>query len=402
MRSGYSSRAALAAVLVFGLIAGVPAPFVTADEVSDQERRVAQIADDLDALENQLGQLEEDHAAALDRIDELGSEITLAQGSVDAQQAVLARLQAQMVGIALDRFTSGGDEALTPLFSSVETLSDDLQRTELSRVALDQGAGTTDDLVSLVDDLTVEQRALEAKQSEQAGLIAGLEEKQVRGEQLTAELTTKYGAAQAELGDLVAEERERRIAAALASAQEREARSRSSTGVRSSGAASSGSSGSSSATVRGGGTQSPVSGSPIGGSGAATPAEPAAVPAPDVPAPSSMSGVAVNAAQGQLGVAYKFAASSPGVAFDCSGLTKYAWGKAGVSLPHQSSAQFASTPHVPADQAQPGDLIFYYAPIGHVAIYLGGGSMVHAPATGDVVKVSVVNWAKVVGVSRPG
>ncbi len=397
MWSGCSFRAALAAVLAFGLIAGVPAPSVTADAVSDQERRVAQIADDLDALENQLGQLEEDHAAALDRIDELGSEITLAQGSVDAQQAVLARLQAQMVGIALDRYTSGGDEALTPLFSSVETLSDDLQRAELSRVALDQGAGTTDDLVSLVDDLTVEQRALEAKQSEQAGLIAGLEDQQVRGEQLTAELTAKFGAAQAELGDLVAEERERRIAAAVAAAQEREARSRPSTGTRSSGAASSGSSGSSSATVRGGGAQSAVR-----GSGAATPAEPTAVPAPDVPAPSSMSGVAVNAAQGQLGVAYKFAASSPGVAFDCSGLTKYAWGKAGVSLPHQSAAQFASTPHVPADQAQPGDLIFYYAPIGHVAIYLGGGSMVHAPATGDVVKVSVVNWAKVVGVSRPG
>ncbi len=394
MRSGCSFRAALAAALVFGLIAGVPAPNVAADAVSDQERRVAQIADDLDALENQLGQLEEDHAAALDRIDELGGEITLAQGSVDAQQAVLARLQAQMVGIALDRFTSGGDQALTPLFSSVETLSDDLQRAELSRVALDQGAGTTDDLVSLVDDLTVEQRALEAKQSEQAGLIAGLEQQQVRGEQLTAELTTKYGAAQAELGDLVAEERERRIAAAVVAAHEREARTRASAGARSGGAASSGSS---SATVRGGGAQSPVS-----GSGAAAPAEPAAVPAPDVPAPSSMSGVAVNAAQGQLGVAYKFAASSPGVAFDCSGLTKYAWGKAGVSLPHQSAAQSASTPHVPADQAQPGDLIFYYAPIGHVAIYLGGGSMIHAPATGDVVKVSVVNWAKVVGVSRPG
>ena len=394
MRSGCSFRAALAAALVFGLIAGVPAPNVAADAVSDQERRVAQIADDLDALENQLGQLEEDHAAALDRIDELGGEITLAQGSVDAQQAVLARLQAQMVGIALDRFTSGGDQALTPLFSSVETLSDDLQRAELSRVALDQGAGTTDDLVSLVDDLTVEQRALEAKQSEQAGLIAGLEQQQVRGEQLTAELTTKYGAAQAELGDLVAEERERRIAAAVVAAHEREARTRASAGARSGGAASSGSS---SATVRGGGAQPPVS-----GSGAAAPAEPAAVPAPDVPAPSSMSGVAVNAAQGQLGVAYKFAASSPGVAFDCSGLTKYAWGKAGVSLPHQSAAQSASTPHVPADQAQPGDLIFYYAPIGHVAIYLGGGSMIHAPATGDVVKVSVVNWAKVVGVSRPG
>lgn len=115
-----------------------------------------------------------------------------------------------------------------------------------------------------------------------------------------------------------------------------------------------------------------------------------------------MAGTAISAAQGQLGVAYQFARSEPGVAFDCSGLTKYAWGKAGVSLPHQSRQQYAVTPHVPKDQAQPGDLIFYHAPIGHVAIYLGGGMLIHAPASGDVVKISSVNWSKVVGVSRPG
>jgi cell wall-associated NlpC family hydrolase len=110
----------------------------------------------------------------------------------------------------------------------------------------------------------------------------------------------------------------------------------------------------------------------------------------------------VSAASGQLGVPYRFAAEQPGVAFDCSGLTKYAWGRAGVYLPHQSSQQFASTPRVSQDQVQPGDLIFYYQPIGHVAIYIGGGSMIHAPQTGDVVKVSQVRWNKVVGVSRPG
>ena len=117
---------------------------------------------------------------------------------------------------------------------------------------------------------------------------------------------------------------------------------------------------------------------------------------------SSRAQVAVNAAAGQLGVPYRFAQSSPGVAFDCSGLTAYAWGQAGVSLPHQSAAQFASTPHVPKDQAQPGDLIYYYAPIGHVGIYTGGGSMIHAPNTGSVVSYTTVRWDKVVGVSRPG
>jgi cell wall-associated NlpC family hydrolase len=105
---------------------------------------------------------------------------------------------------------------------------------------------------------------------------------------------------------------------------------------------------------------------------------------------------------GQLGTPYRFAAESPGVAFDCSGLTKYAWGQAGVYLPHQSGAQYGSIPHITQAEIQPGDLIFYRSPIGHVAIYIGGGSMVHAPSPGKFVEVAVVNWAKVVGIGRPG
>ena len=104
----------------------------------------------------------------------------------------------------------------------------------------------------------------------------------------------------------------------------------------------------------------------------------------------------------QQGVPYRYATSNPGVSFDCSGLTKYAWGQAGVYLPHQSRAQFASMPHVSQSAAQPGDLLFYYSPISHVGVYLGGGSLVHAPNTGSHVKVSSVNWSKVSGVGRPG
>jgi cell wall-associated NlpC family hydrolase len=117
---------------------------------------------------------------------------------------------------------------------------------------------------------------------------------------------------------------------------------------------------------------------------------------------SGRASVAVNAAMSQQGVPYRFAASSPGVAFDCSGLTAYAWGVAGVSLPHQSAAQYASLPHVSKEEAQPGDLIFYYSPISHVGLYLGNGAMVHAPHTGKTVSVTTVTWGKVVGVARPG
>ena len=110
----------------------------------------------------------------------------------------------------------------------------------------------------------------------------------------------------------------------------------------------------------------------------------------------------MQAALGQQGVPYRYATSKPGVSFDCSGLTAYAWGTAGVYLPHQSRAQYASVPHVPVAQAQPGDLIFFYSPISHVSVYLGNGMQVHAPNTGSTVKTAAVNWGKVTGVGRPG
>ena len=89
-------------------------------------------------------------------------------------------------------------------------------------------------------------------------------------------------------------------------------------------------------------------------------------------------------------------------AFDCSGLTKWAWGEAGVSLPHQSRQQYASNPHVQRDDVAPGDLVFFYSPISHVGIYVGDGMMIDAPHTGAFVRLKAVNWNAVVGISRPG
>ena len=66
----------------------------------------------------------------------------------------------------------------------------------------------------------------------------------------------------------------------------------------------------------------------------------------------------------------------------------WAWAQAGVSLPHYSKAQYGSLPHVPTSQAQPGDLLFFYSPISHVSMYLGGGQHVHAPNSGTVVSVA--------------
>jgi peptidoglycan DL-endopeptidase CwlO len=101
--------------------------------------------------------------------------------------------------------------------------------------------------------------------------------------------------------------------------------------------------------------------------------------------PSSHSGAA-GAALSQLGTPYVWAGSQPG-GFDCSGLVMWAFSQVGVSLPHSSYAQYGYGVPVSRDQLQAGDLVFFDG-LGHVGIYIGGGQFVHAPHSGDVVKIS--------------
>jgi peptidoglycan DL-endopeptidase CwlO len=94
-------------------------------------------------------------------------------------------------------------------------------------------------------------------------------------------------------------------------------------------------------------------------------------------------------AQQYLGVPYVWGGASPS-GFDCSGLVVYVYGQLGVSLPHYTGSLWSSGPHVDRSQLAAGDLVFFYG-LGHVGIYIGGGLFVHAPHTGDVVKISSMN-----------
>jgi cell wall-associated NlpC family hydrolase len=149
---------------------------------------------------------------------------------------------------------------------------------------------------------------------------------------------------------------------------------------------------------------------------ATTTAAPATTTAPDPPAPAptttapplppapSSPGAghpeAATIALRYLGVRYVWGGATP-AGFDCSGLVMYVYAQLGISLPHYAAAQYQLGTPVARDQLQPGDLVFFDG-LDHVGIYIGGGQVVHAPQTGDVVKISAVaDWgAGYVGARR--
>jgi peptidoglycan DL-endopeptidase CwlO len=142
-----------------------------------------------------------------------------------------------------------------------------------------------------------------------------------------------------------------------------------------------------------------TSSSSTGTSTATRTAAPAPAPAP-MPSTRSSASVAVSTALGQVGKPYQWGASGPN-SFDCSGLTSFAWRAAGVTIPRSSGAQYAGLTKVSRGQLQPGDLVFYYSPISHVAMYIGGGQIVEAPFTGATVRVRSMDAVSPVGYARP-
>lgn len=120
----------------------------------------------------------------------------------------------------------------------------------------------------------------------------------------------------------------------------------------------------------------------------------------------------MRAALSQLGVPYSWGggtASGPsyGTAqgsgikgFDCSGLALYAYAQAGITLPHYTGAQYAQGQHVSQSELKPGDLVFFYSNLHHMGMYIGNGKMVHAPKTGDVVRVAPMTGLPFAGATR--
>ena len=377
----WSSAAPLKRSLALGLLLVLGAVGVTqsasASPVDDKRQEAQRIAAQIEALNNQSFDLGEEFDRVETELAEVDAEVAVAQKRVAELEAQVGSMRTAMQGFAVQSYIYGvqGD-GVAALLGGTDAPAVAAQREQYTELVLGSSVSKIDELETVTQDAAQERQNLEAKQAKKRTLQEALEDKQAQVDASIQKARDLQGKVKGELATLVVQEQARR-------AEQAAARSRTSSGSN---------------TSSGGGGRSNGGGSQSSGRSSA-PSGPRA--GANVPAPSPGAAGAVAAAMSQLGVGYRYATASPGVAFDCSGLTSWAWSQAGRGLPRNSRSQYASLPHVSQGDIQPGDLVFYYSPISHVGLYIGSGQMVHATHPGDVVKVAAVNWGKVVGIGRP-
>ena len=377
-RSGRLRRPVLAALLLAAVAVPVvsEAPSASAspqDELAQKQKLAEQLQAKIAANGDRISVLDEQYNQAQLAIDEAADGITDTQARFDAATQRSADLKGELASRAAALYVGAANGGPADVLD-VGDVSELSSRSKYGSAAADEDH-------DLIGDLTVAKEQLEAARAEFEKSKADAEAQKSSLESTRDEIAAAQDEQQALLADaqgdianlvsqIEAQKRAAEEAKARADAQKRAQEA----AAKKPAAASSGS-------TRKGSTPS-------------APAKPA-------PAPNGGAQTAVNTAMAQIGKPYKYAAVGPG-SFDCSGLTMYAWAAAGVRLPHSSAAQYASLPHVSQDQLAPGDLVFYGSPIHHVGMYIGNGQYVHAPQTGDVVKVATIfrrDWA---GAARPG
>jgi peptidoglycan DL-endopeptidase CwlO len=120
-----------------------------------------------------------------------------------------------------------------------------------------------------------------------------------------------------------------------------------------------------------------------------------------IPTANTVGAQALQAALSRRGDPYVWGAAGPGQ-FDCSGLVVWAYGQEGIALPHYTGSLWNSGVHVARADLEPGDLVFFFADISHVGIYVGNGLMVDAPDFGQDVQIQPIYWSAYVGAVRIG
>jgi peptidoglycan DL-endopeptidase CwlO len=377
---------ALATSLVTGAaVISTTAP-ATADQISNARAQAAAITARIQATEGQIQALTAQVNAADFRLSQLQGQIAATRAQMAKDEQTVAKDASQLQTEAISDYTSSGTSSTTTqLFTS--NMNANSIRSEYSAIATGNVTTTIDRLHTAQAQLQSTQTSLEQQQTQATDTRNALAGSQNQASALAAQDRQTLAGVDANIQQLVAQQQaaaaEAAKAAATAAFNQKLQASQAAQAAAAQAAQSS-------------------SGSTSGSSGSGSGGAPAVS---DVPPPPLAAGAlgAVQAAEREIGVPYVWGGDTP-AGFDCSGLVEWAYAQVGIGLPHYSGGQYDATTHIPLADIQPGDLLFY-GPGGseHVAMYVGGGSMIEAPYTGASVWITGVRTGGgFAGVGRVG
>jgi len=333
-RRGWAAgRAAAAATLVLAalmLLAAVPVS--TADPLQDKKQRLEEIKREVQQIDARLETVVEQYNTTVWRLEKTREEIRSNENEIAAMNARIEERQ-DILGKRLRGLYMMGNTNALEVLLDCKTLDDLIANVPTVMRISEQDADIIKSVQEDREELAAANRQLEERKAE---LQAAAEEAARQKASIESELARRkelMAGVESEVNDLIRQEQEQAQRAAV----------------------------------------NRTAPSPVNRS------YPAPPPNPNAPA-------VVKVAYAQLGKPYQYAAAGPD-RFDCSGLVMYCYAQVGVYLPHSSYAQFQCGYPVSYADLQPGDLVFFHG-AGHVGMYIGDGQFIHAPHTGDVVRIA--------------
>ncbi|MBA3475626.1 MAG: C40 family peptidase [Actinobacteria bacterium] len=359
--------------------------------IGDKRRQAELILSQVQELDAEVGAAAERFNGANYKLDQLASRLRETRLDLKRSRQQLGAARGHAGERLVQLYMNGAGQSTLEIILGAESLSEVLDAVEANERILEQDTRIIGDVKRLSVRTKKRERQLVASRATQDRLVRQLASERDAIAVKLSERQELLGSVQAEVERLEAEERARQVELRRRAEAEL-ARQRALAAVQQSRAESS------PAIESAPAVSTPTPPDPTASEEPTAEPPPELTPPPAPPADASRGAQVVSIAMRYLGIPYKWGGASPSSGFDCSGLTMYVFAQIGVSLPHYAAAQYGLGRPVSRSELAPGDLVFFRG-LGHMGMYIGGGSFIHAPRTGDVVKISsisepyrVANW----------